>query len=89
MQLTRSIRQAEWNMSSIANLVCPNCGGAIAVRKDELRCQGRCGRDWRSVWEDLRSRLEGSKYGTSNRKGGSQDSRKCQTLEAATVAPPC
>jgi ribosomal protein S27AE len=55
MQLTRSIREVEWNMSSITNLVCPNCGGAIAVRKDELRCQGRCGRDWRSVWDDLRS----------------------------------
>jgi hypothetical protein len=81
MPLTRPIRQAEWNMSSIANLVCPTCGGAIAVRKEELRCRGRCGQDWRSVWEDTRSRQRDSDEGKSNRKRASQDSGKCQTPE--------
>lgn len=33
-------------ISSIINLVCPQCGGATS----ELQCEGRCGRNWLAEW---------------------------------------
>lgn len=38
-------------LSAILNLVCPECGGPMGGRSKEFLCQGRCGKDWRSVWE--------------------------------------
>lgn len=34
-------------ISSIINLVCPQCGGSMM----EYECQGRCRRDWLPEWE--------------------------------------
>ena len=34
-------------ISSILNLVCPQCGG----RMSEYQCEGRCGRNWLAEWE--------------------------------------
>lgn len=38
-------------ISAIRNLVCPQCGGPMGGRTQEFQCQGQCGSDWRSVWE--------------------------------------
>ena len=38
-------------LSAILNLVCPECGGPMGGRSKVFQCQGRCGKDWRSVWE--------------------------------------
>src|SRR5512133_2478543 len=34
-------------ISSILNLVCPQCGG----RMSEFQCEGRCRRSWLAEWE--------------------------------------
>jgi hypothetical protein len=34
-------------ISSIINLVCPQCGGRMA----EFQCEGRCRRNWLAEWE--------------------------------------
>ena len=34
-------------ISSIINLVCPQCGG----RMSEYQCEGRCRRNWLAEWE--------------------------------------
>lgn len=34
-------------ISSIINLVCPQCGG----RMSEFQCDGRCRRNWLAEWE--------------------------------------
>ena len=34
-------------ISSIINLVCPQCGGYMM----DFQCCGRCGRNWLSEWE--------------------------------------
>ncbi len=34
-------------ISSIINLVCPQCGGRMA----EFQCEGRCCRSWLAEWE--------------------------------------
>jgi hypothetical protein len=34
-------------ISSIINLVCPQCGGHMM----DFQCCGRCGRNWLSEWE--------------------------------------
>lgn len=34
-------------ISSIINLVCPQCGGSMM----EFQCQGRCRRNWLAEWE--------------------------------------
>jgi hypothetical protein len=39
------------HISAIRNWVCPECGGPMGGRSQEFQCHGRCGRDWRSVWE--------------------------------------
>ena len=65
-------QSGEQTMSAILNCVCPNCGGPIVVRKNQFGCQGRCGRDWRSVWDDTCSRLKGFRHRTSNRTRGSR-----------------
>jgi hypothetical protein len=34
-------------ISSIINLVCPQCGGSMM----EFQCNGRCARNWLPEWE--------------------------------------
>ena len=34
-------------ISSIINLVCPQCGGKMS----EFQCEGRCRRNWLAEWE--------------------------------------
>ena len=34
-------------ISSIINLVCPQCGGSMM----EYQCRGRCRRNWLAEWE--------------------------------------
>ena len=34
-------------ISSIINLVCPQCGGRMA----EFQCEGRCCRNWLAEWQ--------------------------------------
>ena len=34
-------------ISSIINLICPQCGGSMM----EFECSGRCGRNWLAEWE--------------------------------------
>jgi len=41
------------HLSAILNLVCPECGGPMGGRSKVFQCQGRCGTDWRSVWESV------------------------------------
>lgn len=41
------------HLSAIRNWVCPECGGRMGGRSKEFQCQGRCGRDWRAVWESV------------------------------------
>ena len=41
-------------ISSILNLVCPQCGG----RMFEFQCEGRCRRNWLAEWEWRIRRLE-------------------------------
>jgi tRNA(Ile2) C34 agmatinyltransferase TiaS len=38
-------------ISAILNCVCPDCGGSIGSADRAFKCQGRCKRDWREVWE--------------------------------------
>jgi tRNA(Ile2) C34 agmatinyltransferase TiaS len=40
-------------VSSIANWVCPECGGRMGGHGKEFKCQGECQRDWRAFWESL------------------------------------
>lgn len=39
-------------ISSIINLVCPQCGG----RMSEYQCEGRCRRNWFMEWANLSTR---------------------------------
>ena len=48
-------------ISSIINLVCPQCGG----RMSEFQCEGRCRRNWLAEWE-------WANYATRSDKSGSQ-----------------
>jgi len=34
-------------ISSIINLVCPQCGGAMM----EFQCHSKCRRDWLALWQ--------------------------------------
>jgi tRNA(Ile2) C34 agmatinyltransferase TiaS len=43
-------------LSSIANWVCPDCGGRMGGRGKEFKCQGECQKDWREPWEQSHSK---------------------------------
>ena len=47
-------RSNERLRSAILNCICPECGGGLSLTGDRLRCQGRCGTDWRPVWTRIR-----------------------------------
>ena len=34
-------------ISAIINMVCPECGGSMV----SFGCRGKCGKDWREVWD--------------------------------------
>lgn len=40
--------------SAIASCICPECGGALSLSLNQFRCQGRCGLDWRPLWNRIR-----------------------------------
>ena len=44
-------------ISSIINLVCPQCGG----RMSEYQCEGRCRRNWLAEWEWAHHATQSSK----------------------------
>jgi hypothetical protein len=46
-----TFRPTEEVISSILNMVCPECGGPMGGQAEEFKCQGRCRNDWRMVWE--------------------------------------
>ena len=43
-------------ISSIINLVCPQCGGSMR----EYQCCGRCRRNWLAEWEWANSTIKGA-----------------------------
>ena len=54
-------------ISSIINLVCPQCGG----RMSEFQCEGRCRRNWLAEWEwaNQATRNPGSRLGPGKQNG--------------------
>ena len=49
-----SIQSNENVRSAIVNCLCPECGGAIELRSNQLSCLGRCGKQWRAIWESAK-----------------------------------
>ena len=49
-------------ISSIINLVCPQCGG----RMSGFECEGRCGRNWLAEWEWANQEMRSSKSGLAS-----------------------
>ena len=39
--------------SDIVNCICPDCGGPLSIGLRQFCCHGKCGRDWRPVWESI------------------------------------
>jgi len=54
-------------ISSIINLVCPQCGG----RMSEFQCEGRCRRNWLSEWEWANRPTRDSNFRRSCHRAGS------------------
>jgi hypothetical protein len=58
-----SMQFIKWNtvqagtdvISGILNCVCPDCGGRMGGPGKEFKCQGECMKDWRQIWERVRS----------------------------------
>jgi|HubBroStandDraft_2_1064218.scaffolds.fasta_scaffold05880_8 hypothetical protein len=50
-----SIRSIVNVRSAIVNCICPECGGVIELCSNQFRCVGRCGKDWRAIWESQHS----------------------------------
>lgn len=46
-------------ISSIINLVCPQCGGSML----DFQCEERCRRNWLAEWEWANNVILGSKSG--------------------------
>jgi len=47
MRTFETIQSSARIISSIINLVCPQCGGSMM----EFQCNGRCRRNWLAEWE--------------------------------------
>jgi hypothetical protein len=58
-----SIRSIVNVRSAIVNCICPECGGVIELCSNQFRCVGRCGKDWRAIWESQHS--NGPKHGAA------------------------
>jgi hypothetical protein len=54
-------------ISSIINLVCPQCGG----RMSEFQCEGRCRRNWLAEWEWANHATRSSKSRVSGHRARS------------------
>lgn len=39
-------------ISGIVNCVCPECGGSMGGHGKEFKCQGRCQKNWRQIWDE-------------------------------------
>jgi hypothetical protein len=50
-------------ISSIINLVCPQCGGSMT----EFQCNGRCRRNWLAEWE-WANRATGGSFSSSGHR---------------------
>jgi hypothetical protein len=50
------LQTSEGIISNILNWICPDCGGPMGGRTKEFKCQGKCRKDWRELWEEV-SRL--------------------------------
>jgi hypothetical protein len=55
-------------ISSIINLVCPQCGG----RMSEFQCEGRCRRNWLTEWEWANQATRSSKSRLGGHAGRSR-----------------
>jgi len=69
-------------ISAILNWVCPECGGPMGGRTKEFMCQGRCGKDWRTVWESTFVRLK--RKGDRQEQGPSLERVACARSLAGT-----
>ena len=49
------------DVSAILNWLCPRCGGRLGEPAREFKCQGQCGKDWRSDWENNQSTREAAR----------------------------
>jgi len=50
-----SLNRSKENVrSAIVNCLCPECGGAIELHSNQFRCLGRCGKQWRAIWESTK-----------------------------------
>ena len=54
---TLSSESNEHIISSIINLICPQCGGRML----EFQCDGRCHRNWLAEWEWANQETQSSK----------------------------
>jgi hypothetical protein len=58
-------------ISSIINLICPQCGGAMA----EFQCGGKCRRNWLAEWEWANQRTANSAESSVRVRGGARGLR--------------
>ena len=49
------------DVSAILNCLCPRCGGPLGGPAREFKCQGQCGKDWRSDWENNHPKREAAR----------------------------
>jgi ribosomal protein S27AE len=49
-----SSRSKESVLSAILNCLCPECGGVIELHSNQFKCLGRCGKQWRAIWESTK-----------------------------------
>jgi tRNA(Ile2) C34 agmatinyltransferase TiaS len=53
------LRTSQEIISGILNWVCPECGGPMGGWAKEFKCQGKCRKDWRELWEIVRLATSG------------------------------
>jgi hypothetical protein len=51
MRSAISIQSEDNARSALVNCLCPECGGAIEPHSNQLGCLGRCGKQWRAIWD--------------------------------------
>jgi len=55
-------------ISSIINLICPQCGGAMV----EFQCGGKCCRNWMAEWEWANRLTRSSSVSSARVRGGAR-----------------
>jgi hypothetical protein len=64
-----SIRSIANVRSDIVNSICPECGGGpIELYSNQFECVGRCGKDWRAIWESEHSNGIQTRRGHNRRR---------------------